>query len=179
MNMLAGLLSAGPCGLAARPPAWWDAWARQCPGTSPPLGGGGLGATLRHVAPGLKLGGLVNCKLAERLCRERTSNQPGWLDRCNCLVLSCHTPLPGSSLMRRRAGVWAGSQCLLHLRRAARRPHEAVAAPVQALQGRLAHRPPLPHAASAHAQPGKWRAVGTLVTRHCSGTPSKGVSNRT
>ena len=40
MNMLAGLLSVGPCGLAARPPAWWDARARQRPGTGPPLGGG-------------------------------------------------------------------------------------------------------------------------------------------
>ena len=65
MNMLAGLLSVGPCGLAARPPAWWDARARQRPGTGPPLGGG-LGATLRHASPGLKLGGLVSCKLAER-----------------------------------------------------------------------------------------------------------------
>ena len=80
------------------------------PGYWSPFGGGGLGATLRHVSPGLELGGLVSCKLAERLCRERTSNQPGWLDRCNCLVLSCLVwPLaaasaPGKHRLQHRGG---------------------------------------------------------------------------
>ena len=65
MNMLVVLLSGGPCGLAARPPAWRDARACQCPHTGPPLAGVGSGGDAA-AAPGLRLGGLVSCRLAER-----------------------------------------------------------------------------------------------------------------
>ena len=61
----------GPC---------WLLLCLICRATLPPM---------QHVPPGPELGGPPSCRMAARWRRERTSNQPGWPDGCNCLVLSC------------------------------------------------------------------------------------------